>query len=107
MTDKATDNDDLSRKQFLTALSLSIAGLSAVVMAIPVVSSFIAPLLQRKPSQWRNIGHVDEFPVGNTRLVTFENADAEAYAGMLARSAAWLRQNRDGTFTAFAVNCTH
>jgi len=99
--------DDITRKQFLTAVSLSIAGLSAVVMAIPVVASFVAPLLESKPSQWRNLGRVDDFPIGATRLVTFDNADAEAYAGMLAKSAAWLRHNEDHTFTAFAVNCTH
>lgn len=98
---------DVSRKEFLTRLSLTIAGLSAAVMAIPVVSALVAPLLQGKQSAWRAIGRIDDFPVGSTRLVTFDNADAEPYAGMLAKSAAWLRHNEDRSFTAFAVNCTH
>jgi quinol---cytochrome c reductase iron-sulfur subunit, bacillus type len=108
MKNNAPDNDqELSRKQFLTTLSLGIAGLSAVVMAVPVVSALVAPLIEHSPSRWRVLGHVDEYPIGSTKLVTFDNADAEAYAGMLARSAAWLRHNEDQTFTAFAVNCTH
>ena len=105
---KDEDQDkELSRKQFLTVLSLSIAGLSAIVMAVPVVSALVAPLLEHSPNRWRIIGQIDEFPVGSTKLVTFDNADAEAYAGMLAKSAAWLRHNEDQTFTAFAINCTH
>src|SRR5579872_4842645 len=98
---------DITRKQFMTAISLSIAGLSAIVMAVPVISALVAPLLQRKPNLWRTIGHIDDFPIGGTRLVTFDNADAQPYAGMLAKSAAWLRRNEDQSFKAFAVNCTH
>ena len=99
--------EGLTRKEFLTRISLSIAGLSAVVMAVPVISALVAPLLQRKENIWRMVGHVEDFPVGSTSLVSFENADSEPYAGMLAKSAAWLRHTDRETFTAFAVNCTH
>jgi menaquinol-cytochrome c reductase iron-sulfur subunit len=105
--EKETRDPNISRSDFLTRLSLSIAALSAAVMAVPVVAALIAPLLQRKQTFWRTVGHVDDFPIGATRLVNFDNADAEAYAGMLTRSAAWLRHNEDQTFTAFAVNCSH
>jgi menaquinol-cytochrome c reductase iron-sulfur subunit len=97
----------MTRSDFITRLSLSIAALSAAVMAVPVVAALVAPLLERKQTFWRTIGHVDDFPVGSTNLVNFDNADAEPYAGMLTRSAAWLRHNEDKTFTAFAVNCSH
>jgi menaquinol-cytochrome c reductase iron-sulfur subunit len=103
----SADEESLTRKAFLTRLSLSIAGLSAAVMAVPVVSALVAPLLESNPPLCRTVGRVDDFPVGSTRLVTFDNADAEAYAGMLARSAAWLRRKDQQTFIAFAVNCTH
>ena len=97
----------MNRKDFLTRISLSIAGLSAVIMAIPVVSALVAPLLESKRTMWRSVGRVDDFPIGGTRLVTFDNADSEPYAGLLAKSAAWLRRIDQTTFVAFAVNCTH
>jgi menaquinol-cytochrome c reductase iron-sulfur subunit len=100
-------SEELTRKDFLTRISLSIAALSAAVMAVPVISALVAPLLESKESLWRTVGHVDDFPVGSTRLISFENADSEPYAGMLAKSAAWLRRSGPGTFTAFAVNCSH
>lgn len=99
--------DGITRKQFLTTISLTIAGCSAVVMAVPVVSALVAPLLESDEPLWRTVGRVDDFPVGGTTLVTFDNADPEAYAGELARSAAWLRRVDRGSFSAFAVNCSH
>ncbi|HVS96532.1 MAG TPA: Rieske (2Fe-2S) protein [Puia sp.] len=99
--------EEITRKQFMTRVSLSIAAISAAVMAVPCIAALVAPLLESKPSSWRTVGHVGDFPVGTTRLVSFENADSEPYAGMLAKSAAWLRRTDEDTYTAFAVNCTH
>jgi menaquinol-cytochrome c reductase iron-sulfur subunit len=99
--------EEITRKIFLTRISLGIAGLSAAVMAVPVISALIAPLLESKESLWRTVGHVGDFPVGSTKLVNFENADSEPYAGMLAKSAAWLRRSDENKFSAFAVNCSH
>ena len=101
------DNANIGRTEFITRLSLGIAAISAAVMAVPVVAALVAPLLERNRTFWRTVGHIDDFPVGTTKLVNFDNADAEQYAGMLTRSAAWLRHNENDTFTAFAVNCTH
>ena len=97
----------ITRKDFMTRLSLSLAALSAAVAAVPVISALVAPLLERKEGQWRTVGHIDDFPVGSTHLVSFANADSEPYAGMETKSAAWLRRNDTRTFTAFAVNCSH
>src|SRR5581483_3458128 len=100
-------SEEISRKEFMTYISLGIAGLSAIVMAVPVVSALVAPLLESREDLWRTVGHIDDFPIGSTKLVNFDNADAEPYAGMLAKSAAWLRRSDRDTFKAFAVNCSH
>lgn len=99
--------EDITRKKFLTTVSLSIAGISAIVMAIPCVAALVAPILGSGSGSWRPVGDVEDFPIGSTSLVRFENADPEPYAGTLARSAAWLRRNSKDSFTAFAVNCSH
>ena len=88
-------------------ISLGLAGLSAAVAAIPVVSALIAPLLEKKEEKWRTVGKINDFQIGTTSLVTFINADPEPYAGMTAKSAAWLRRNNQTDFIAFAANCTH
>ncbi|HEV2352768.1 MAG TPA: Rieske 2Fe-2S domain-containing protein [Puia sp.] len=105
--DAQNSEDGLTRKDFLTRISLSIAGISAAVMAVPVVSALVAPLLESSESLWRTVGRVEDFSVGSTNLVTFENADPEPYAGELAKSAAWLRRIDNSSFAAFAINCSH
>ncbi|WP_431210308.1 ubiquinol-cytochrome c reductase iron-sulfur subunit [Puia sp. P3] len=45
--------------------------------------------------------------IGTTRLVSFENADPEAWSGRTARTAAWLRRDGEHSFIAFSANCTH
>ena len=39
--------------------------------------------------------------------VTFEDASPVPWAGVTGKTAAWLRRDPAGQFTAFAVNCTH
>ena len=101
------ENEEISRRKFFMRLSLSLAGLSAAVAAIPVISAVLAPLLESKVEKWRTVGKLNDFKINTTNLVTFINADPEPYAGITAKSAAWLRRNNETTFIAFAANCTH
>lgn len=98
---------EISRRDFFLKISLGLAGISAVAVAVPVVSALIAPLLEKKNQQWRTVGKKDDFQTGTTNLVTFINADPKSYAGVTAKSAAWLRRTDQNDFIAFAANCTH
>ncbi|HEY5461900.1 MAG TPA: Rieske (2Fe-2S) protein [Hanamia sp.] len=98
---------EISRRKFFVRLSLGVAGLGAAAAAIPVVSALIAPLLEKKNQQWRTVGKLDDFQTGTTNFVTFINADPKPYAGVTAKSAAWLRRTDQKNFIAFAANCTH
>ena len=99
--------EEISRRQFFLKLSLGLAGVSAVAVAIPVFSALLAPLLEKKDQQWRTVGQLSDFKTGTTNLVTFINADPKSYAGVTAKSAAWLRREDQNNFIAFAANCTH
>ncbi len=113
MNDESTENKkgesekEIGRRKFLMRLSLGFAGASAAVAAIPVISALLAPLLGRTIQKWRKVGTINDFPLGTTNLVTFENADPKEYAGVTAKSAAWLRRDEKNNFVAFAANCTH
>jgi menaquinol-cytochrome c reductase iron-sulfur subunit len=104
MNDNQTDE---KRRGFLLKLTWGLTALSAAVAGIPVLSAVFAPLLEKTPQLWRQVGTVDDFPVGTTRLVSFDNADSKAWAGVTAKTGAWLRRDDETKFIAFAVNCTH
>lgn len=106
----ATNADDpaiLSRRRFLTRLSLSLSALAAAAVATPIVGFLLTPLLSRPPRLWRAVGAVDNFRVGATVEVSFLDASPLPWAGVAARTAAWLRRESEAEFIAFAVNCTH
>jgi menaquinol-cytochrome c reductase iron-sulfur subunit len=96
-----------SRRRFLTRLSLALSGAIGAVATVPVIGFLLSPLTRKSPRVWRSVGEVDRFKVGETVNVVFEDASPLPWAGVTARTAAWLRRDNAEHFTAFTVHCTH
>jgi len=86
---------------------MGFAGIAAAVTGVPVVSAFLAPLLNKQEEEWRDVGALSDFEIGHTRMVRFEDADPQSWSGTDARTAAWVRRDTESGFTAFSANCTH
>src|SRR5262249_15077334 len=97
----------LERRRFLTRLSVALSSAVAAVLGVPVVCFPVSPLIRKAPRVWRAVGRVDDFKIGETANVSFEDASPLPWAGVTARSAAWLRREDASRFTAFTVHCTH
>lgn len=96
-----------ARRRFLTKLSVVLSGAVGAVLGLPVVAFLFAPLTRKEPRVWRPVGRVDEFAIGETVSVRFEDASALPWSGVTSRTAAWLRREDATNFTAFSVHCTH
>lgn len=97
----------MDRRGFLSAVIAAAGALAALLLAAPVVGFVLGPIVRREPKDWRAVGAVDDFDKGATVKVALEDAGAASWAGRTGRTAAWLRRSPDGTFTAFALDCTH
>lgn len=95
------------RRRFLARWSVVLGVLTAAIVGLPVIGFFFAPLLRKVPRIWRPVGPVDQFRIGTTVAVKFEDASPLPWSGATAQTAAWLRRNGAEEFTAFSVNCTH
>ena len=95
------------RRRFLSRLSIGLSVAVAAVMGVPVVGFLLSPLTRRTPRVWRPVGRVDAFKIGETVNVAFEDASPLPWAGVTARTAAWLRRDDQSHFTAYSVHCTH
>ncbi|HEY3107991.1 MAG TPA: Rieske (2Fe-2S) protein [Chloroflexota bacterium] len=96
-----------TRRRFLGRLSLALSGLAGAVVAVPILSYLLSPLIHPAPRLWRDVGRLDDFKIGETREVAIDDPASLPWAGQTALTAVWVRRLGEDAFTAFAVNCTH
>jgi menaquinol-cytochrome c reductase iron-sulfur subunit len=96
-----------SRREMLTLVSVAMAGVAGLIVTIPVIGALLAPLLRPQAPEWRQVGKVEDFTIGTTTAVTFEDPSPLPWSGVASQSAAWLRRLSAAQFEAFSVNCTH
>jgi menaquinol-cytochrome c reductase iron-sulfur subunit len=107
MSDDRVSDDVVSRRTFLSRLSIGLSALGAAVVGVPIVAYLLSPLLRPPQNTWVPIGPVDGFTIGETVQVALDDPSPLAWAGQTAKTAAWLRRESASAFSAFAVNCTH
>ncbi|MGE5644934.1 MAG: respiratory nitrate reductase subunit gamma [Acidobacteriota bacterium] len=95
---------DRSRRR-LTQAGLLAGAVATGLVAVPSIGFLLG--LRKKPMVWRTLGKVDEFTPGQTVEVSFVDPSPEPWAGVTAKTAAWLRRTDGGQFIAFSINCTH
>jgi len=101
------DDAVVSRRRFLSRVSLTLGALAGAVVGIPIVAYLLSPLLEQAPNQWRDVGLVENFRIGETVEVAYDDPSPLPWAGQTARTAVWLRRSGQTEFTAFSINCTH
>ena len=99
--------EEISRRTFVSRLSIACAGLCTMIMAVPIVGFVVAPLFRKVPDSWIPVGKVDDFEIGKTVDVDISDPSPLPWAGITSKSAAWLRRESAEEFIAFSVNCTH
>lgn len=99
----------IARRRFLAWLSLGLGGLTGAIIGLPVVGFFFAPIARSRhlPRVWRSVGAVDQFAIGQTVEVSFQDSSPLPWSGQTAQTAAWLRRESANQFIAFTVNCSH
>jgi|SRR5581483_4315716 len=102
-----TTAEEMSRRKFFERLSLGLFAFGSILLVVPMVGFVVAPLFKRRPEFWRSVGKVDSFEIGATTAVQMEDSSPLPWAGVTARTAAWLRRVDAQNFIAFSINCTH
>ena len=95
------------RRDLLAGLGILLSAAASALVAAPVIGFLVAPFLRPEPRVWRVVGPLDDFKVGQTVQVVFEQSNPLPWDGFLAKSSAWLRRESEGYLIAFSINCTH
>ncbi len=96
---------ETDRRQFLNRLSLALGSIVAAIMGFPSLVYLLG--LRQAPSEWRRVGKLEDFKLETTVSVSFMDPSPLPWAGVTARTAAWLRRTGPTEFIAFSINCTH
>jgi len=113
-----SSNDDLSpegkaaahsRRTFLFKLSVLLNAAVGTVLAVPIAAYLLAPAMKKSANvgDWLTIGSVNDFPMGETRLVDFQSPVAGLGDGQTGKVACWVRHISAQQFQVFAINCAH
>jgi len=97
----------VSRDEFLKLVTVGLSAVIGLIAVIPGAAFILNYLFVPKSPAWVNIGPVDHFKEGETTQVGFHDPYVLPWDGVSGHRAAWIRRVADGSFTAFAVNCTH
>ncbi len=96
---------DIQRRSFLSAVAIAAGAIAAALVAVPSVTFLLG--LRKAPLVWIGVGKVNDFEVGKTVEVSYSDPSSLPWAGVTAKTAAWLRRVTADQFIAFSINCTH
>lgn len=100
--------EKVSRRTFMMNVGIALNALVALAIATPVVGYVLGPVLRRREYlAWVPVGNVSDFPVGETKLISFQNPFTEEWDGATAKIPAYVRHSAANEFTVFAINCAH
>jgi menaquinol-cytochrome c reductase iron-sulfur subunit len=89
----------ITRRRLLMALSIGAGGFVAAVASVPLLGFFFSPMLRRFPPVWREVGPLEQFPVGATVQINVVTSGGLPWDGPAKRVGAWLRRNNESNFT--------
>jgi Rieske Fe-S protein len=90
-------NASPSRRGFLNFLTNLLIAVIILIVAIPALGYFLAPLRRRTGTEeggdsFSDAGSLSDFPVGQWRLVTLEMVQEDGWKKTRARHAVWIRR---------------
>jgi Rieske Fe-S protein len=103
------------RRTFFRWLTYGLGAVAAGAAGLPVVGYLFGA--RKAPVDWVTLGPVADFPLNQTRRVTFDNPIRQPWDGMVAHTDVYVRyEGRDENeadeaksykFLVLAVNCAH
>ena len=100
-------DENVNRRNFIIKLLSAFGALLGAAITVPIIGAMVAPIYRRKSHDWRSVGKVNYFIIGQTVLVKFKNTSPLPWSGVTSQTASWLRRVSRDKFIAFSVNCAH
>ena len=98
---------DTARRNFLKWATGALALLGGLIVATPLIGSFVGPAFRTSKTHWIRIGDAEALPVGQPVLVKAADAQVDAYIQESVLRHFWAVRDNSGKVTVFSPICTH
>ena len=107
---ESSPNAAPSRRGFFHWLTYALGAIAAAIFLVPFIAYLFGT--RKREDKWVPLGEASKFPLGETRLVTFENKIRQPWDGITAHTGVYVRyEGKDDRsqdrFLVLAVNCAH
>jgi Rieske Fe-S protein len=104
--------NDTTRRGFLGFLTSLLMGLIGLLIAVPAIAYFVAPLLRKTVAEsgattFHDAGPLSDIPVGEWRLVSLEMVQQDGWRKTRAKHAVWVRRLDKEKLTVLSSICPH
>lgn len=96
-----------SRRRFFRVLVNSIGAAITAILAVPLGGLYVLPALRKPKVVWKECGAVDDFAVGEIRLVPLKPLELRQWPEDWGTEAAWVFRKSEDSFVVYNLHCTH
>jgi len=96
-----------TRRDWLLRVGFGLNAIAGAMIGLPIIGYVLSSFFKIMPIEWIDLGPVDKFPEGTTRLATYRNPKAREWDGQTADLPCWVRRVKATEFQVFAINCAH
>lgn len=95
------------RRELFKYLVNSLSAVILAALAVPLGGFFALPALRKRPIVWKEVGPVNEFALGEIKLVPLKPLERRQWPEDWGTEAAWVYRRGDSEFVVYNLRCTH
>lgn len=96
-----------TRRHFLKIFTVAFGIFIALVLAVPLLSSLVGPLLKRKKSLWTKVGILPQLSNDHPAKISFSDQNEDAYIREIVTRDIWVVNLPSGGLTVYSPTCPH
>lgn len=105
--DTQKNNQAPSRRKFFKYFVNGIATVIGGILVVPLGGFFSLPALKKPKTIWKECGAVDDFAIGEIKLVPLKPLERRDWPEDWGKEAAFVYRRDEKDFVVYNLHCTH
>ncbi len=101
------DKREVARREFLKVLTGALSAVVVILLAIPIVGTFIGPAFRSRKATWSKVGDIASLPADEPVSLKFPSKVEDAYIRETATLDVWVIKHSASSLTVFSPICPH